>query len=218
MKNHAGLHLSSLRKSRFKFLHLFTFVIAFGVIGYCILIITKATPVINNNVHQKQDNFGQLLLQSQQLKVASKDLKVNPGKNADLQPKMQAIAAIRKNILLDLIKTNPAKARRVILPDDVLDILHTNSSQAEDHVTLTGRLGFLQIDDKNGDHIYGRLTTTDNKTYTLNTNEGFPDIKFGSMVKIPGYVIDDQILVDSAQIMSPNNVDFDLNTPASSST
>jgi chitodextrinase len=148
-------------------------------------------PVDNTKV------VGKLLFESQQLQIAALDLKHNPGKKAKLQPQLKTIADARKADLLGVIKTDPQAARKLMMSDQALAALAQYGLSGEQHVTLSGILGFKQIDDNEGDRIYTQITTPDGKTYTLNDNRPITNVTLGSTIKVAGHVLDDQVLVDT---------------------
>src|SRR6266404_5858086 len=146
MKKIFGDSLNSLRQSKFSRLELTIFVLVFGVIGFYVLIISRAAPAPQANINAGQNKKGHLLFLSRQLQQAGLDLKNNPSKKPTLGPKLQAIAKERKADLLATIKTDPASARDLVFSNDVASTMAHAGSLVEQPATLPGQYGVKQID------------------------------------------------------------------------
>lgn len=203
LKNLIGNRLSSLKQSRFSGLQLMAFVLVFAGIGSYILIGSHAAPPPQADYHARQNVYARLTFVKQQLQQASLDESKNLGRKKMLLAKIKPIASARKQELLGVFKDDPATARKLVLSDDVASNLKQNGADVEQPITLTGKLAMRQEDTDSGDHIYTQLVTGDNKTYTLDTEQAFPNIPLRTTVRVHGKLIDDQLLLDSSA--APNS-------------
>src|SRR5258708_7031374 len=192
-------------KNRLQQVSTTVFILVFAGIGsYLMFRSFAASPPKPNHSHANSAIFGRLRLLDQQLELGSADLSHNPIKKAKLEPQLRAIAKSRKQDILNLIKTDPALARSVILSNTALATLGKSGANVEKAVSLSGKYGMKQIDDSSGDHIYSQITVSD-KTYTLDTEQVIPkNITVGATIGVSGYLLDDQLLVAAAPGTDPS--------------
>lgn len=207
-----------MHNSRFSPLQMLMFVLAFGLIGAYILIKSFAAPVPKAATMKTPapDARARALMASQQLVAGAPVLKDSTtkhdtAKHSKVKGDLTSVTTERTKDMLELMKTDPKSARLAILPQDKIDTLTSEGVATEQRVTVNGKLAYQQVDDpKLGDQLYTQVITTDNKKYTLDTEQSIPSIKAGSSVQVSGYVVNDsannkngvdlgnQFLVDAA--------------------
>lgn len=198
---------------------LLTFILIFSFIGVYLIFRSFASPSANStslhNGNSQDLEIAKVTYYTQQLNIATSDLKQNPNKKSDLSPKIKPIAQNRHDILIDLIKNNPQAARNIILNKNAAATLQEIGADSETPVTLVGILGIKQVDDSTGDHVYTTLKTPDGKMYYVNTEQTIPKSDYRATVSVSGWTLDDQFLVGYA---SGPNSSTNNNTSTSGST
>lgn len=188
-----------MHNSRFSPLQMLMFVLAFGLIGAYILIRSFAAPLTPNSVQKAPgpDTKARALMASQQLVAGAPLLKHasekhDTAKHDKVKGELAKISEQRNKDLTELMETDPKSARQAILPDDTIAKLSSEGVSTEQRVTISGKYNDLQIDDpKAGDLIYSQVKSSDGNTYTLDTEQNIPRIRFGSTVQVSGYVLSD---------------------------
>jgi chitodextrinase len=174
--------------------------------------IPKANGAVSNTK-------ARLILMEDKLQFAALETKQSPEKTTIIS-QVEKMAKERKNELVEMMQSNPAEARKLLLsPESSKALRDKGLTDVEEHVTISGRYGFRQFEDEDGDHFVQQIVLPDGKTYSVNTEQMLPKITHGSVVKTSGFVIGDQLLVDAtpgAEVSYAYNAEDNVTTATSS--